>query len=340
MPKSELVIRYTADNGCRFLEERDAPIKDRIAVICLTKTPEGTLVDPETGQSLKKMFTLLTGVDHAEDRANSEIEEKVGESGKLVVWLSPPHLLRSQESRINFYVSYQEEELEEILPYAERILINKEGALKRIRANKKLILLFALPSQYQVQECLTISQQIAALCSKNPNITSSEDLRDNPWIINVPNKYWVSATSEFFDFGDPEVWKRIKNGTVFIMREEANRASFESAQKRLHLIYLANESLVFKQELEYQTRKDAQEAGFRLKSGNRYCHTVFDAFDFQYNLAQNRVPFDSSVASQEEFDYPFHTGNCKACGANNIDVGPCDICKDCDRKIRRSASYN
>lgn len=273
MALSELQVRYSADTGCQFLEERDAPIKDRITVTCLTKTPEGVLIDPETGWSLSEMFTLLTGIDYKENEANKKIEKAVGQSGKLVVWWSLPDPRRSNESRVNWYITYEGEELEKILPLAGKTLINKEAALKRIKENGKLILLYALPAKLQHNDGLEIAPQIAGLSPYNPKIESGEQLRVTPLVINIPNEYWVEVASEFFVFDNPEVWQRVKDGTVFSMRENTNKVSVNSAKKRVRLIELAARFPEYNIVLERVRAYDAEQAGMRLKQANKYCPT-------------------------------------------------------------------
>ncbi|MBI4033304.1 MAG: hypothetical protein HY377_02220 [Candidatus Blackburnbacteria bacterium] len=329
MAISEQELRFVPDLGCRYLEERDASIRDRITVTCLTKTPEGLLVDPETGTPLKEMLSLFTGVDQAEDNANTKIEEKVGLSENIVLWWSPPHPLRSKESRINLFVTYEGGELEEVLPQATRALVNKERALQRIRENKRLILLFALPSKHQAEECLRIAPQIAALNPQNPAIRSAEDLRNNPLLIPAATQYWVNVASEFIKFEDPEVWERIKNGVVFAMREATNKLSIKFAQKHSILIREVQTRPSLRNLLEYKIRKYAEEMDIRLKQANKSCPTGLIAFDLYHNLATLSLLFLVGENSQK---ITWTQGVCSICHKNTL-VGDCKFCESCAKKL-------
>jgi len=44
---------------------------------------------------------------------------------------------------------------------------------------------------------------------------------------------------------------------------------------------------------------------------------------------------------QEEFNkkWEYHNGDCIVCGVKDIDVGPCSICKECEKKFDKEASF-
>lgn len=297
-------LRTGADNGRLLLEKRNAPIEDRITVSCLTKTKEGALLDVETGIPLAEMIAEATSVDKAEKSANQILELKVGDSGITVVWISGPSRLRSKESRYNFFVTYTGSDIDRLLPLVEKILVNKEEGIQRIKNHGNIVLLYASPSKDDADKCVNTAKQIIAAANiSSLQIDNLEQLRTLPLSIEVSNKDWAEYFSKFINL-PPKVWERFANNSIFDMQSLANKDGVILAHVFAPLLWHARGDVRTTREIYRQMEMAARKMGYDLIEANLSCPTnIFDLF----NSLANRI-FGLGVEGKK-------VKNCGNCGA-------------------------
>lgn len=323
-------LQMTTDNSCRFLEEGDRPLENRITVTCLIKSGK-FLIEPASGLKLQDGLSKNCPLDPAENEALFNLQEQIGWEYFVGFWISPPEPPTYPEARLNFYVTYTGKHLQAILPQIERILVQekKEAALQRINEAGSVILLYAIPAKYTVQECTDLALRLACFFGiSDTNLEKVETLRKNPLRLAIPTSHWIDILKHLIEI--PWAWKKIEDGSVFVNREKANAVAYKMTQKFLPLIIAAGNNLFQQQLIEKQMRIAAEVLGYKIVSQNSSCPTT--AFNYMDNLARRLILFGSNSGKFTE------QGICRMCNRIKLVCPPpagCYVCQDCEEEDNR-----
>lgn len=286
-----------------YLEAGDIRIKERINPRSLSVI-NGKVIDPISGTEVNKNWRYDTDLFAKESRGAERFYNLLlGPLGSLVINISPPGPF--DEARINVGLRSSETEIE----------------------------LYGVPSHLGKIQCwrlaLLLSEFSDTAVSDDP-----EDLREtaisikvpsgrNPWgflkeIASIENNAWDAILE-----GKPwQMKKKVLESAESIVNKEMS--TFEAAKTERGYVFFGN-----RLEIEMQ-----RNLGWRLLASA--CPGLFNSQilmsgDFVYSWSLVKDAFGNIRKTRWEY----HVGHCQKCGDREVEVGPCQICKKCEREPSR-----
>lgn len=287
--------QIVADFASALIENREAPLEDRINTFSLTFNEL---------EELARGLRHETAQDELENQGVSGVVDwaKRNEFGKAI-WISSPSEEYSESRFIIFSIA-------------------SEGG-------QKIVTLRPICGKQDKLFCLSISEQIAAFSPVDlPPLTSVDDLRKTV-IPFDPKPYpdWIAFMEDVF--GKSAIWEKIRKGDDIKQRLAATKVAEEIIGNNIAYISSAHtprEQVAVGAMLEWE----AERYGIRIQtSGSCGISNVM-----VLNSLDRESPFSAlysgDITTEEKWEY--HPGTCKVCG-NKTQVGPCKICKICEKKF-------
>jgi len=281
------------------LEERINPRRFEIR--------NGQVIDPETGKDIRSNWNHENPLSKKESNAADSFYEILVNSriGGLCISISPSGgPANYNEARINV----------------------------GLRLNEECIEFYGIPSRISPQELLNLAKKAFNLTIENP-----EDLREIAIPIKIPQEIspW-EFLKQIFPL-DSDAWTSISQGIPWQIKEVASKDAERVAKFVGTLLPSASSEEDFIR-IGAIAERQMQESGWRLNQSA--CPGLFN---FQllarlyapnlairgYSLASHFIK--DSFGNNRELSWIYHKGRCRKCGEDNVLVGPCKICKDCEK---------
>ncbi len=301
--------RTVNDFTAASLEQREAPLEERINTYIYVLDQNSQLCDKESGK--RPTLRWETETDHLENTAFEAMEDWAAKdsSGNLA-WFSPPsNRHRYTEARL--------------------VVLEKEATEKEI-----LIVCRAFCLPHSENECLYIAKEIAKTSDQNTvNINAGDILRATPVSFNPPsNITWYEYLEK--QISEPKIWEKVKNGNDLRNKEEAILVSEPVVEKYFDLITAAKnaheyvlvgalmEREMARSGIIFQARGSCgisnQEALQSLRGNKGIFDTVFtNSATANYEASFNCPKCHHSIPSG------YGITVCPHCGARKEDYGKC-----------------
>lgn len=156
---------------------------------------DGELWSPTAQCRVRDVVLRTPPVGELEDQALTAIEQWVRVNNKgVIAWVSPPY--------------------PGIYPTSKVIIseIELEGGIKKL-FNRALIL------DFDEAECLKFAQDLSNFSQNRPLLSSLNDVRATPLILNTRGKSWIYILQELIL--DPVLWQMVRTGEDKIAKQEA-----------------------------------------------------------------------------------------------------------------------
>ncbi len=274
------------------LEERINPRKLEII--------DGQIVDPNSKEPVANHFKYGTEFDRKESRQAELFYGHLVKTppGALSISISPSGGGENYlEARVNVGIRKRENEIE----------------------------LYGIPSHLSPISLMFKAIQLAEHSPKSIRIDNPEDLREISIPVEVPEGQdpW-EFLEEVFPL-DSHAWETITEGKPWKLKEEAKRDGKEVAENTSRKISFAITEFDFIR-VGASAEQEMAQRGWEISSSA--CTGALNS-DLLNTLGVKTDAFGNERLTVEKWDY--HTGNCANCGARNIEVGPCEICKACEK---------
>lgn len=202
--------------------------------------------------------------------------------------------------------------------------INKEADGK----TKIIYRPYCLP--YSEDDCWSLHGKLKTTSGENvAEVNTPDKLRAFPVFFNPPENLTLFEYLEEI-IEEPKVWKKVKGGDDLKAREQMRKLARPIIEKHYHLI-LAAERVYDYVAVGATMEAELAAAGIVLQARGGCGVSNQEALK---NLQDsNTGVFDALFNSAQlaEATWTYHTGNCAACGTTNVEVGPCSICKSCEK---------
>jgi hypothetical protein len=247
--------------------------------------------------------------DNLENTAVGKIIEKAQAGKKHIVWISPPSEAYS-ESRLLIYFPQTKENDEKLkLEY------------------------ISIPAPHDLETCLFTARQLQAFSGEEfTPINSEEELRSTPISFEylTPYENWIDLMEDSFFF--PEMWQAIKEGKHIINAQESQIVSEKIVAKYYNDIQKA--SGLRSIEIGALMEIEAEKYGYRFQA-NGSCGRSNRSFLDKLSASFSPFSFLATVLSAVE-KWEYHNGSCRICGKDGVEIGPCGICKECEKKFKNT----
>lgn len=165
-------------------------------------------------------------------------------------------------------------------------------------------------------------------------IDNPEKLRSTPIFIELTeNQNPWEFLKDFIPL--PEVWDAIKTGEVNKQRQKILASANEIAPNTLFRLQHATsylEQVGIIREMENQMKQ----RGHEIDQSKLDCPTSVTATS-TYQLSYTDLDKDGTVLKTRleisSGKWEYHFGSCRNCGAQDTLVGPCSICKECEKVL-------
>lgn len=286
-----------------YIENGNKPLEERINARKL-KIIGDKVFDPKTEKEVPgnlKRNTLLDNLeaDSAESFYNNIIK------GYLIVlsFSSPYGISPYKEGRINVGYKKSDDEIE----------------------------FYGIPTKLSPEEILQRSIFISEFSDISlRDIQNSDQLRGISLPINLPlneNPPW-DFLEEMLPL-DSDAWNYIKQGKPWLIKKNALLDANTIAPKMVHMIYQARSEYDFVSAGAYGEHQ-MELRGWELNG--KGCPGKSNSELLGNSIQNGTFAIDSFGNLREtETTWEYHTGTCVNCGASGVDVGPCSICKSCEK---------
>lgn len=172
---------------------------------------------------------------------------------------------------------------------------------------------------------------LATVSLNNKKLSSLEEARATPFILKSSD--WISELERIIP--DPKLWQDIRRGEDLRVHAQ----TFKQARQIYQEIVGKNQNQIDRAGVEAMLRRfqiDGMVGNFRLS-----CPKIFTqssgfigaksqtAFQMFYDNAYAYFQPSKSFQTKEKWDY--HPGDCRVCEEKGLEVGPCEICKECEK---------
>lgn len=185
---------------------------------------------------------------------------------------------------------------------------------------------YGIPTKLNPEELLDFIARVSEFSdAKIPN--KPDFLRLNPIPVFIPNSENVWKFLESVAPLDSHAWQTIFAGKPWEMKARSEKDAQLTIESTAYLFTEAKTSRDFILIGAYMER-GMQRLGWELDKAG--CPGVFNSELLDSNNSGfTKDAFGNTRATTWEY----HTGSCVVCGENNIPVGPCKICKICEKKL-------
>lgn len=288
------------------LEAGRRPLKERINPRRL-KIENGVVIDPKTGKSVFEEFRYDSELARSESNTAESFYSYLVDNppGSLVVSLSPSGgPAKYTEGRVNAGYRLNEENIE----------------------------LYGIPTLLIPSAMLSYAGRLLEWNSEILHIEKAEDLRSASIPILVPEgeNPWL-----FLDRNAPldsQAWQAILEGKPWIIKEQAVEDARPISYEMSRRLNFAASEMDYIRIGAYGERA-MQKAGWELDSSG--CPGLFNS-----QLLVGSTPFSQDMTTTFTKDsfgniravkWEYHKGSCVNCSKTGVDVGPCSICKVCEK---------
>lgn len=257
-------------------------------------------------------------------------ENKDGEQKNVLKGLKFETELNKKESKaaISFY--------EHLLSFDNSISISispsggdgnyKEGRVNVGFRKQNEIEFYGIPTHLSPDHLMQRSIAISNLTLNKTTVFSPEDLREIsiPIILNEDDDP-IEFLQEIFPL-DSNAWEVIDNKDPWEIKEEALKDAKKPSENGARMINKNTHAYQFIN-IGAQMEMEMKLKGWELKSSA--CPGQLNS---QIKNSVNST-VDSFGNTRIAVSWEYHSGNCINCGARNVPVGPCSICKSCEKVL-------
>lgn len=169
--------------------------------------------------------------------------------------------------------------------------------------------------------------RLSEFSSENIIINSPANLRDKVIPVALKENPWKFLQAHMSI--DSQAWQEIADGKPWLRKEEALEKTRQIASMVTPMLGKARTELEFIKIGAWAERR-MQEMGLQINFRN--CPGLFN-LELLALTQQNYLIKDNFGNWRiAETKWKYHKGNCKTCPRKNVDVGPCNICKVCERE--------
>ncbi|KKU57468.1 MAG: hypothetical protein UX80_C0015G0002 [Candidatus Amesbacteria bacterium GW2011_GWA2_47_11b] len=185
---------------------------------------------------------------------------------------------------------------------------------------------YGIPTKLNPEELLDFVLRVSEFSdAKIPN--KPDFLRLNPIPIFIPNNENIWKFLENIAPLDSNAWQAIFEGKPWEMKARSEKDAELTVKSAAYLFTEAKTPRDFVLIGAYVER-NMQRLGWELDKAG--CPGVFNS----ELLGSDNSGFTKDVfGNTRETTWEYHTGSCLVCGTSNIPVGPCKICKICEKKL-------
>lgn len=282
-----------------YIETGNTPLNQRINARHFIIT-SGEVIDEITGKRVQESFSYKTEFLAKESRAGESFWQNLvnGEIGNLVITISPsggtsPY----KDARVNVGYKKTEREIE----------------------------FYGIPTELSPSVLLFLAKRISEFSNKKPLLDAPENLREIAIPIQVPygENPW-DFMEEVFPLDSP-AWQDIKNSLPWEIKSQISKKASSITKEMAERISHAQNAYQFIS-IGAWGEEMMQQRGFRLLS--KSCP---GATNGELLNKAGGVTTEDVFGNVREVSWSYHTGNCAHCGAKNVEVGPCSICKACEK---------
>lgn len=272
-------------------------------------------------RDVKDQYSEKTEFDRREKEAGIAIREFLinGKVGECFAWISPP----------GGEYNYDEARLE-------------IGVIRQ-KMGFKILESYGIPLSLTPKECINIYSYLDEFSAEVSNVKEVEDLRSNIVRFTPPGViHWLNFLSEEFPALN-EVWISIKNGSVSERNRKAKAEAREKIAKVMPKLLRAKTEYDF----VYQGALIEQymiSRGYQVQSsacGRSNMELLRQMKGFPYSLSVGFNPISGfaevNLVNTAKEKWSYHTGRCRLCEKDEVEVGPCKICKTCEKQFDRAS---
>lgn len=310
----------TEDVAGLVIEAGDRPLEERVNSRQL-KIVGNTVIDPISKEDVRKKFINNTELQIKESAsANSFYDYLLEKPGNLVISLSPSGgPANYEEARVN--AGY--------------------------RVNEQDIDLYGIPSHLNGNHLVGLAARLSEWNTEPLQIHSPEDLREISIPVQVPEGETPWEFLEEIAPLDSNAWQVITSGLPWEIKKKAELDAAPVAQEMDRRLAYATQEIHYVQIGAWGERA-MHKAGWKLSASA--CPGLFNT---QISLVTDIGRIQNSQFLSPEFSFPgleaglvedafgnlrqtkweYHKGSCVNCSKEGVDVGPCDICKTCEKVL-------
>jgi len=263
------------------------------------KIKNGSVVDPISGKEVAEGLKWETALDIVEGMGMINFyNHLVDNEDSVVVCVSPPKGISPYfEGRINIGVRKGED-----------------------------IEFYGIPTKLNPEELLDFVSRVSEFSdAKIP--TKPDFLRLSPIPVFIPNNENVWKFLDSVAPLDSNAWQAIFEGKPWQMKAKSEKDAKLVAESATYLLTQAKTPRDFVLIGAYIERS-MQKLGWELDAAG--CPGVFNS---ELLAPENSGFTKDAFGNTRATSWEYHTGSCVVCGASNIPVGPCKICKTCEKKL-------
>jgi len=275
------------------------PLEERINARRL-KIINDQVIDPNSKELVTKHFRYQTTLDKKESRQAEQFYDHLVKNlpGALSISISPSGGEANYlEARINVGLRKREGEIE----------------------------LYGIPSHLSPASLMSKTIRLTEHSLKSIRIDHPEELREISIPIKVPEgKSPWQFLEEVFPL-DSGAWQAIAAGRPWELKEKAKKDGKRVAENTSKKISLAITEIDYILAGAYAEQEMAR-IGWEINSSA--CPGALNS-----NLLKTlRIKTDALGNQRLTVEkWQYHIGTCANCGAKNVEVGPCKICKACEK---------
>lgn len=194
------------------------------------------------------------------------------------------------------------------------------------RLDSEEIEFYGIPTALSPTSLLYLGVRISEFSDQSILIEDPEDLREISISINIPEGEdgpW-DFMQEMFPL-DSNAWEAIKLGLPWEIKKEVKKEAKPIAKQMSSKIAYAKTDLDFIY-IGAWGEQMMESIGRRINS--QHCPGATNTSLLQKG---DRVFTTDVFGNAREIKWEYYTGSCVNCGAKNVEVGPCDICKVCEK---------
>lgn len=280
-------------------------------------TPDGMVVNPELDEhrDVSEFYSTKTERDRKETQAALQIRDAILNmpDGAVSVWFSP---------------AYEDSSAESGTEKLGRITVGHNKTVDGVRECES----FGIVSDLSGDQMLTSAWRLAEFTDRALRLESPEDLRNTAVILQLPeleDNPWEFLRSYI---PMPNVWDAILSGEVQDNIGDVNHDAAVVAKEAYAL--LAKASTYNEQVAAIKTAERMMaERGRIIDHSQLDCPTVMSnesqVYSFRYGLINSK---GEPMFATSETEWTYTAGHCRVC-ETDTEVGPCKICKDCEKKF-------
>lgn len=195
-----------------------------------------------------------------------------------------------------------------------------------LKISEDCVEFYGIVTELSPARLLSLYNRLSKFSETNTNLYSPEELREVALLLNIPNQESPWDFLEEMLPLDSNVWQSIKKGLPWKIKKELSqetRAITQEMSKRLDSARSERQFI----SIGAWGERMMQEKGMQLLGKSCPGATNTDLL----NLSNSPPSLIDVFGNTREVVWTYHIGNCIHCGAKNVEVGPCSICKACEK---------